>query len=89
MIFESIEIYSGCFLRATGGIQAEKEERQKWENADRKRIMDSVYGLIKMRDEYRARNQAVENNGILPYIILLKNRSAQDLSYSWSHSRRN
>jgi hypothetical protein len=28
--------------RAVGGREAEKEERQRWENADKKRIMDSV-----------------------------------------------
>jgi len=34
----------GC-TRAVGGRDAEKEERQKWINRERKRIEDSVNGI--------------------------------------------
>ena len=37
-----------------GGREAEKEERQRWENAEQKRIMDSVNGLLQRRDKYLA-----------------------------------
>lgn len=29
-----------------GGKEAEKEERKKWDNAEHKKIMDSVNGII-------------------------------------------
>ena len=32
--------------RAVGGREAEKEERQRWDNAESKRIMDSVNSNI-------------------------------------------
>ena len=35
---------TGCNARAVGGREAEKEERQKWINRERKRIEDSVNG---------------------------------------------
>ena len=45
------------YFRAQGGKDAEKEERQRWENADRKRIMDSVYGKHCLKsDSIRLRN---------------------------------
>ncbi len=33
-------------FRATGGKDAEKDERLKWDTAERKRIMDSVNGIV-------------------------------------------
>ncbi len=37
-----------------GGRDAEREERQKWDNAEHKRIMDSVKSLLERRDKYQA-----------------------------------
>ena len=34
------------FYRLQGGIEAEKEEREKWINKDIKKMMDSAKGII-------------------------------------------
>ena len=44
-------------LRALGGREAEREERLKWDNADHKRIMDSVNSLLERRNRYLAEKQ--------------------------------
>ena len=38
-------IYSPSFYRAVGGKEAEKEEREKWVNKEKKAIKDSVAGI--------------------------------------------
>ena len=40
-----------------GGKDAEKEERQKWDNAEHKKIMDSVNSLLERRNRYIAEHQ--------------------------------
>ncbi|CAF0802417.1 unnamed protein product [Brachionus calyciflorus] len=46
---------------ATGGKDAEREERKRWDNAEHKRIMDSVNDLLARRDRYISeRNQSRE-----------------------------
>jgi hypothetical protein len=42
------------YFRERGGREAEKEERQKWTNAEQKRLMDSVNSLLDRRDKYIA-----------------------------------
>lgn len=44
---------------AIGGRDAERDERQKWDNTEHKRIMDSVNSLLERRDKFIAeRNQS-------------------------------
>ena len=38
-------IYMLCYYRAVGGVQAEREERDRWITKERKRIQDSVDGM--------------------------------------------
>ncbi|KAF2900803.1 hypothetical protein ILUMI_05342 [Ignelater luminosus] len=40
-----------------GGITEEQAERQRWIDRDNQKIMDSVNGLIRLRDERRAQRQ--------------------------------
>ena len=37
---------------AVGGRDAEREERQRWENTERKRTMDNVNGSLKTRKHF-------------------------------------
>merc|ERR1712071_112599 len=46
-----------CEAWATGGPDAEKEERQRWINKDRKKIQDSVDHLLKIRENAERRRQ--------------------------------
>jgi len=36
-------------IRLQGGIEAEKEEREKWINKDMKKMMDSVKGTFQQK----------------------------------------
>ena len=40
-----LHIYMFCYNRAVGGVQAEREERDRWITKERKRIQDSVDGM--------------------------------------------
>ncbi|XP_069918912.1 dynein axonemal assembly factor 1 [Oryctolagus cuniculus] len=53
---------------ATGGYAAEKEERQRWESRERKKITDSVEALamIKRRAEERKRQRESQERGETP-----------------------
>ncbi|ELK31432.1 Dynein assembly factor 1, axonemal [Myotis davidii] len=53
---------------ARGGYAAEKEERQQWENRERKKITDSIEALarIKRRAEERKRQVASQEKGEVP-----------------------
>jgi len=59
---------------ATGGRDAERDERVKWENADRKRIMDSVNALVEMRDKFlqekrQNRDEEADNAEMVPELF--------------------
>lgn len=45
---------------ASGGKDAEKDERLKWDTAERKKILDSVNSLIQRRDEFIAKKRQAE-----------------------------
>lgn len=45
-----------------GGVEAEKEERIKWNNAEHKRIMDSVNGLLQRRERYISEHAQTNSN---------------------------
>ncbi|XP_048966592.1 dynein axonemal assembly factor 1 isoform X1 [Canis lupus dingo] len=53
---------------ARGGLAAEKEEREKWESRDRKKIEDSIEALamIKQQAEERKRQKASQEGGEEP-----------------------
>jgi hypothetical protein len=46
---------------AVGGREAEREEREKWETRERKRIEDSVNALLELRNRKIAERLAAEN----------------------------
>ncbi|XP_065167288.1 dynein axonemal assembly factor 1 homolog [Atheta coriaria] len=47
-----------------GGVEEEKAERLRWSQREQQRIMDSVNGLIRIRDENIAKRQNRENLAI-------------------------
>lgn len=51
---------------ARGGYEAEREERQQWENRERKKITDSIEALarIKQRAEERKRQKESQEKGM-------------------------
>ena len=75
-LVENSELSNFCFLFvlinracaeawARGGLAAEKEEREKWESRDRKKIEDSIEALamIKQQAEERKRQKASQEGG--------------------------
>ena len=48
---------------AKGGIEAEKEERQKWQNKDRQKMNASVAYLRNLREKAEAKRAAMEASG--------------------------
>lgn len=58
---------------ARGGYAAEKEERQQWEDRERKKITDSIEALarIKRRAEERKRQVESQEKGRRPHGALL------------------
>lgn len=47
---------------AIGGKEAEKEERQRWINTERKKIMDNVNALLDRRNLYQAEKEKAEKD---------------------------
>ncbi|XP_030055239.1 dynein axonemal assembly factor 1 [Microcaecilia unicolor] len=74
---------------AKGGREAEKEEMEKWETRERKKIQKSIDALMEIRqqaEEKKRENKEVEERGIFP---VLNDNATDGTEENRSHNKQN